>query len=184
MNRLTRKIRSMYFSIFNITKSRHNSTLFSYNLSDSEKNGLYLSEIRKILKNQNLFKNFKRNRIYNVILEHVSEIQGEQYLEVLRRRNDGILKHALSSVFVTDQIGNPRKFYFIEGLISPTTLRYVKVASDLRRLFGTDLDSIAEIGCGYGGQTIVSNTLNNYTNFTLFDLEDVNILIKRSISAA
>ena len=44
------------------------------------------------------------------------------------------------------------------------------------------MDSIAEIGCGYGGQTLVSNTLNNYLNFTLFDLEDVNSLIKRYLN--
>lgn len=179
---MIRRFRSIYFRIINITKSRYSSTQLHYNLSDSERSGLYLSEIRKILKSQKLFNNFKLNWNYNIILEHVSEIEGEQYLAVLRRRKDGFLEQALNSVFVTDYIGNPRRFDFNEGFISPTTARYVKVASDLRRLFGNDLDSIAEIGCGYGGQTIVSNTLNNYINFSLFDLDDVNRLIKRYLN--
>lgn len=182
MKRVFRRFINLFQRLLNLTKPKYNSTLMDYNLSDSEKGGLYLSQIRKILNSQKMFNNFKRNYIYNIVLEHVSESQGEQYLEVLRKRKDDILQQASSTVFKTDRIGNPRKFEFIEGLISPTTARYVKVASDLRKLFGSDLDSIAEIGCGYGGQTIVSNTLNNYANFTLFDLEDVNMLIKRYLN--
>ena len=165
MKKIFRRFRSLFQRLLNLTKHKYSSTLNDYNLSDSEESGLYLSEIKRIMNSQKMFNNFKRNYIYNIVLEHVSESLGQQYLEVLRRRNDGLLEQASNSVFVSDKIGNPRKFDYNEGLISPTTARYVKVASDLRRLFGTDFDSIAEIGCGYGGQTIVSNILKNYINF-------------------
>ena len=45
--------------------------------------------------------------------------------------------------------------------LPPTTLRYLKVASDLKNLFGSDLGEVAEIGCGYGGQTLVNDQLLN-----------------------
>lgn len=44
------------------------------------------------------------------------------------------------------------------------------------------MESIAEIGCGYGCQTIVYKTLNHYINFSLFDIDDVSILVKRYLN--
>lgn len=99
------------------------------------------------------FKNFKRDKSYNKILEHVSEREGAEYLAILRRRNDGILELARDTLLKSDEIGNPRKYDYGTGsLLSPTTLRYLKVASDLKLLFG-ELDGrkLAEIGGGYGG---------------------------------
>jgi hypothetical protein len=58
---------------------------------------------------------------------------------------------------INDLVGSPTTYvYHRFGRISPSTLRYVKVASDLRRLFG-DLTGakVAEIGVGYGGQLLV-----------------------------
>jgi putative sugar O-methyltransferase len=165
-----------------LLKAKYYSTLNSSNLSDSEKPGYYTAEIRKILYSQRKFQNFKRNRIYNSVLEHVSEKQGTKYLEVLRNRNDEVLPDSLNSFLTLDNIGNPRKYNYEEGLISPTSLRYVKVASDLRLLFGPNLESVAEIGCGYGGQTLALMMLNQYVNFILFDLNDVNKLISRYLN--
>lgn len=175
-------IRRIYFKILSIFKRRYYTSKLKSNLSDSEKSGLYTAEVRRILSSQKLFNNFKRNFFYTLILEHVNYLQGEEYLFVLRKRSDNVLKTALESILKTDSIGNPFKFKYKEGLISPSTIRYVKVSSDLRMLFGTSLISIAEIGCGYGGQTLASNQLNNYLNFTLFDLDDVNKLVKRYLN--
>lgn len=157
------------------SKLEHNKN----NLSDSERDGVYSLEIKRILSSQKLFNNFKRNHIYNFVLEHVDKIQGEEYLKVLRNRNDGFLKLSINSVLKSDGIGNPRKYNYIEGFFSPTTLRYVKVSSDLKLLFGSEIFSVAEIGCGYGGQTITSMILNKYHDYTLFDIHDVNLLIKK-----
>lgn len=152
--------------------------------SDSE-NGRYAASIDRALKNQKAFDNFKRDKSYQEILEHVSRTKGEQYLEILQSRDDGILHDGLHSVLISDDIGNPIKHRF-EGFsipLSPTTLRYLKVASDLRLLFGEELGNVAEIGCGYGGQALVNDQLLNVTSATLFDLPIVTKLIERYLDS-
>jgi hypothetical protein len=152
--------------------------------SDSE-NGRYAASVDRALRSQKAFDNFKRDKNYREILEHVSREKGAQYLEILQSRNDGILDLGLNSVLVSDDIGNPIKHSY-EGFsvpLSPTTLRYLKVASDLRLLFGDDLGNVAEIGCGYGGQAIVNDQLLKVTFATLFDLPIVSRLIERYLDS-
>lgn len=152
--------------------------------SDSE-NGRYAASIDRALKSQVAFDNFKRDKHYREILEHVSREKGAQYLEILQSRNDGILDLGLNSVLVSDDIGNPIKHSY-EGFpvaLSPTTLRYLKVASDLRLLFGDELGNVAEIGCGYGGQALVNDQLLKVTFATLFDLPIVSRLIERYLDS-
>ncbi len=148
--------------------------------SDSD-NGRYGLAILNILNNQKEFENFKQNNVYREILEHVSYDEGLKYLDILKYRKDGMLEKAIDTVLVSDKIGNPIKFNYIGYKIpfSPTTLRYVKVASDLKKLFGADLGNIAEIGCGYGGQALVNKQLLSVNSTELFDLPFVNKLIER-----
>jgi putative sugar O-methyltransferase len=151
--------------------------------SDSE-NGNYASAVINALKNQKAFDNFKRSYSYRDILEHVSEDQGKQYLRILESRADGILAAAIDTALTSDDIGNPIKFWYenYSKPLSPTTLRYLKVASDLKILFGSDLGEVAEIGCGYGGQTLVNDQLLNVKSARLFDLPFVNKLIDRYLN--
>ena len=108
-----------------------------------------------------------------------------QYLQILEKRNDGILEKALKTVFVSDDLGNPIKFFYdgYDFPLSPTTLRYTKVASDLKQLFGENLKTVAEIGCGYGGQTLVNDHLLKFNFVKLFDLSIVNKLIERYLES-
>jgi len=148
-------------------------------------NGNYLSTITKVLKNQKSFENFKKFNSYRDILEHVSKEQGEDYLKILESRDDQILDLGLDSVLSSDDLGNPVKFRYSNKKIplSPTTLRYLKVSSDLNILFGCNLGRVAEIGCGYGGQTLVNDQLLNVTFAKLFDLPIVNKLIDRYLNS-
>ena len=152
--------------------------------SDSE-NGNYASAVMRALKSQKAFDNFKRSYSYRGILEHVSEAQGQECLTLLQTRNDGILDKAIDTVLTSDDLGNPIKFQYgkYERPLSPTTLRYVKVASDLNILFGQDLGNVSEIGCGYGGQALVNDQLLNVESARLFDLPFVNKLIDRYLNA-
>lgn len=152
--------------------------------SDSEK-GDYVTSIAGILGTQRSFENFKRDAVYRRILEHVSEREGAQYLEILQSRNDGVLDTAIDTVLRLDSVGNPVKYRYpgFDTDLSPTTLRYVKVASDLFGLFGRDHARIAEIGCGYGGQTLTNDKLLGFQHATLFDLPVVNQLIKRYLGS-
>ena len=64
--------------------------------------------------------------------------------------------------------------------ISPSTLRYIKVLSDLIKIFGNlDGFKIAEIGGGYGGQCKIINDYFNIKNYHIIDLPEVNLLSKK-----
>ncbi len=190
---MTRKL-----GILNKLKNFLKSKLFFY-LKSSYKKNLYIHikkyrsvseshpysyEIKKFLEKPKLFKNFKRNKHYMGVVETVTEKEGYEYLKVLESRNDGFLKKALGSVLISDNIGNPLK-YFYDGYsipLSPTTLRYIKVASDLNILFGKKYHNIAEIGAGYGGQTLINDQILDVYSAKLFDLPHVNKLIEKYLN--
>lgn len=151
--------------------------------SDSE-NGKYGAVVTEALRSQKAFNTFKQKRAYRKILEHVSRAQGEVYLKIVASREDGLLETALKTVFTSDDVGGPVKHHY-DGMtlaLSPTTLRYVKVASDLNGLFGNKIDRVAEIGCGYGGQALVNDQTLNVSHATLFDLPFVNELIRKYLN--
>jgi putative sugar O-methyltransferase len=57
-------------------------------------------------------------------------------------------------------------------MISPTTLRYLKVADDLEKLFGSlEQVDVIEIGVGYGGQCRILDALFAIKSYTLVDLK-------------
>ena len=148
-------------------------------------NGLYSGAIIKALNNQKSFEKFKRHYSYRDILEHVNREHGGDYLEIVRKRKDGLIEKAIINVLRSDDLGKPIKYKYsgIDFPLSPTTLRYLKVASDLNGLFPDDLCDVAEIGCGYGGQAYVNDQLLNVEMTTLFDLPFVNKLIERYLNA-
>ena len=120
-----------------------------------------------------VFNSFKRNPDYNAILEHVSEDQGRQYkqhIDTYFPEYHGKLKQFKEN----DAHGSPVVFeYKGIGRFSPTTLRYIKVLSDLRHLFGSlDNFNIIEIGVGYGGQCKVISDFFNINKYYLVDLEE------------
>lgn len=169
---------------FNRSFKQHQIFGFGSDFRSDSENGDYAASVHKALKNQTSFDRFKRNPAYRHILEHVSKAQGQTYLDILKDRNDGLLAHALETVLHSDAVGQPVKFQYdgYTPALSPTTLRYIKVASDLSHLFGHDLEHIAEIGCGYGGQCLVNEKLLGYQFATLFDLPIVNQLIQRYLN--
>src|SRR5439155_19874851 len=75
--------------------------------------------------------------------------------------------------------------HYPEGALSPTTWRYIKVMSDLEKLFGS-LDGwhVAEIGVGYGGQCKILNDLYAVGSYTFYDLEPVMQLAAKYVEAA
>lgn len=152
--------------------------------SDSD-NGFYLSAVEAAVYDGTKFQQFKRDPHYNVILEHASFEQGLSCLNIVKERNDGLLDRALKGVLLTDELGGPVKHKFdgVNVPLSTTTLRYLKVASDLNRLFGKRFNSVAEIGCGYGGQALVNDQLLEVSRAHLFDLPIVNSLIKKYLES-
>lgn len=144
----------------------------------------YVSIVKKALVDNNTFNNFKREPDYNAILEHVSAVDGSQYLSIIKNESSDLLLK-INDFKNNDKIGNPITYNYPEiGSISPTTLRYIKVASDLRKLFG-DLSGfkVAEIGVGYGGQILIMDQIWKMS-YCMFDLPDVLKLANKYLKIA
>lgn len=142
------------------------------NRSESD-NGLYASFVQSAVDNFEIFNNFKRHPVYNQVLEHVSYEDGLVFLEEIKKQTPEFLSK-IDQFKDNDIIGNADIREYEIGNISPSTLRYVKVASDLKKLFGDNIgNTIAEVGIGYGGQLLVSDKVFNFTEYHLFDLPPV-----------
>ena len=142
----------------------------------------YLKACKQAL-NEDSFKNFRRDSFYNVVIEHVSYQLGMDYLLEVKKNTPDLLK--LSDKFVTSEdIGNPIVFYFDTAgrYLSPTTCRYIKVLSDLIKMFG-DLElNIVEIGGGYGGQCKIIHDFIQPKSYTIIDLPEVILLTEKFLS--
>jgi hypothetical protein len=140
----------------------------------------YLKVCKEASENEEVFNNFKRNPHYTTILEH----DGYNYMGVLYhnhiKNNYPHLSKTLENYTVNDKLGNA-DIYNHEGLmISPSTLRYVKTLGDIEKSFGSLNEfSIAEIGCGYGGQCLIINETFQFKKYTLFDLPEPCLLINK-----
>lgn len=123
------------------------------------------------------FADFKRNQIYNSILEHVTYQEGIEYIQQFTH-NSAIMSN-IEKFKVNDKFGNPHRYNFSNiGEFSPTTLRYIKILNDLSQL---DLNNkhIVEIGAGYGGQYTIIRQLFKPQKYTFIDLPAVIKLIER-----
>jgi hypothetical protein len=129
---------------------------------------------------ENVFNTFKSNPSYNGILEHVSKENGQLYLDYLNFNFPDYINHI--DTFKKNDIygGTILSNYDKIGYISPTTIRYIKVLSDLKNIFG-DLNGkkIVEIGVGYGGQCLILNNYFNLKEYGLIDLDEVLLLSKK-----
>lgn len=137
----------------------------------------YKEICKNAAENESDFSNFKNNFHYNAILEHVSPEQGSLYLNYLDK-NFPEYTNYLEKFKGNDTYGNPKIFEYPQtGLISPSTLRYIKVLSDLKNLMG-DLSGkkIIEIGPGYGGQCFILNQFFEGIEYSLVDMEESLLL--------
>jgi putative sugar O-methyltransferase len=125
------------------------------------------------------FNNFRRNSIYNQILEHVSEEQGQEYLDLISKDPDVL--NTIDRFKSNDDYGNPRMYEYPPiGMISATTLRYIKVLVDLKINFETlDNLNLCEIGVGYGGQCRIINAYFKPATYCLVDIQPALALAQR-----
>ncbi len=159
-------------------------TLFSSSNQESDSQAtFYQNSVLTINANSREMRRFRRVYDYREILEHVDYSLGREYIEHANL-NDPQVWSSLNEFKRNDLLGKPRTFYFEEiGRISPTTLRYIAVATDIRREFGNSkLTRIVEIGGGYGGQAAILRRLNMWDEYSIFDLPEVQDLIQRYLS--
>ena len=153
-------------------------------LRSQSDDGNYVAILNRINENENVFNNFKRNRFYRQILEHTTKIQGDEYLKKIKEDNP-LLINKIETFKENDLIGNPNlSNYPSIGNISPTTLRYIKVASDLKFIFKENIgDNICEIGAGYGGQFLILDKVFKLKRYNIFDLKAATLLIEKYLES-
>jgi hypothetical protein len=138
--------------------------------------------------------NFKNNKDYNSILEHVSVEHGYEYLKLIESEFGDIeLSHIIEFARMNDNYGGTIKVEFVSknGTIvecSPTSLRYIYhallILTDYKKtiLEGINIP-IVEVGCGYGGLFLSINYFSkilgvDIKKYYLIDIDIVGNLIK------
>jgi len=167
-----------YFIVRKIQNNRNVkrgvSVILKTSLSDNEKYPNFcLNAANDLL----VFSNFRRNEIYQQVLEHVDVEIGGLYLEKIIEIKPDLI-HEMEKIKANDLYGNPILYdYKIVGKICPSTLRYSKVLADLLNYFDS-LDGlrIAEIGVGYGGQCRIINAIAKPSEYTLVDIRPALLL--------
>ena len=142
--------------------------------SISDGNHYYLEAVIKATNNRKAFRSFKRNPAYNEILEHATHQEALLSLEIIKEQTPQLLGK-INEFRINDSVGGARCIELEDlGMISPSTMRYIKVASDIMSIFPNGIgDNIVEIGTGYGGQYLILDRAINFLNYTLMDLHEV-----------
>ncbi len=142
--------------------------------SISDGNHYYLQAVIKATNNRKAFSNFKRDPAYNEILEHASHEEALASIEIIKNQTPELITN-INDFRINDSVGGARCVEFDGlGMISPSTIRYMKVASDIISLFQNRIgENIVEIGTGYGGQYLILDRAINFSNYTLMDLNEV-----------
>lgn len=147
--------------------------------------GLYPDLALRAAIDPRLFSVFRRHPDYTPILEHVDPRLGALYLSIIRDHYGLSSSDVLSIVEPLSLIGSPR-LYSLPGLsrpVSTTALRYLKVALDITCSVGVDLGDVVEIGCGYGGQSIILSRVANLRSYTFIDIWQVNLLLRAFVES-
>jgi len=171
--------------VFKFLRKKRKSFISREGLRSASDNGGYVAFVERALADHSVFANFKRSPIYQEILEHTSEEQGRQYLQIIADQTPQFMG-TLDQFAINDIVGGANVVRFSDQCnLSPSTLRYVKVASDLTSLFGNSLQSahVAEIGVGYGGQHLVLDQLYRFGSYDMFDLPPVLGLVSRYLES-
>lgn len=131
-----------------------------------------------------VFNRFKTISEYTQILEHCSVNYGFDCLKIIKEENPQLLEEPYLSKFMeNDKFGGASVFNYGDLIISPSTIKYIKILSDLINIFG-DLTNykIAEIGGGYGGQCKIIQDYFNIKDYHIIDLSEVNMLSNKYLN--
>jgi hypothetical protein len=136
----------------------------------------YRNECQLAANDPAAFSSFRRNPVLTQIWEHVSYDLGQQYLDLI-----DLDRYHPKHFAQNDTIGGADTHYYpkIDMAVSPSTLRYIHVLQELDKRFDlSTIESIAEIGGGYGGQAAVIQEYigNPLYAYHIFDLPEVQKL--------
>ena len=153
--------------------------LFSNLLLASTDEEAYRAFCHKAVEEPYTWKSFKKDTVLSSYMDYGTYEDGEKLASIIRED----YPHLIAKVHKfrnNDRIGKPKTYRYKDfGKISPVSLKYMKVAGDLEKLFG-NLDGlkVLEIGGGYGGQCKVLKDLYKFGKYTIVDFEETIELAK------
>ncbi len=149
------------------------------NLPDMSSFPPYREVCRLAAEDPAMFAQFREIPTYRWVVSSMLNGEGRDHHEVLQAR--GFDFSFFERIRDLDRIGAPTlATYPIAGAVAPQTMRYVKVMSDVERLFGSlDGKSVIEIGVGFGGQCAVLSRAFAIARYTLVDLPEPLMLARR-----
>jgi hypothetical protein len=144
----------------------------------------YLQACVEFVDSDEKFAKFKADSRYTPVLEHLDENDANIYFSEFKCKE--LLNVArLKKIKENDIHGSPLLINHSElGVISPTTIRYIKNSLDIFATFGPDLNfnSVLEIGGGYGGLCKVFSAFSKFKEYFIVDFPDVNRLSEKYLS--
>lgn len=153
--------------------------------SISSKNIKYLEVCKLASTNDRVFDTFKQNPHYTSILEHTSYEAGLLCYEYIQNIFPEYIKY-IELFKQNDTLGSAttHSYALPIGNISPSTLRYIKVLSEIKFLFPENFNdkTIVEIGCGYGGQCFIFSQIFPNCKYYIVDLPETQELIKKYLN--
>ena len=155
----------------------------------------YCNYIKLIINNDINQINFKSNKVYNGILEHVSKEMGDDYLSVIKDNFGDIFNKNFSYISkickLNDYIGKPQLYDFYNFIeCSPSNLRYILHSFLILNYMKTcklNNVNVIEIGGGYGGLCFYLYKLChifeiNINSYIIFDLSEPLLLQEKYLS--
>ncbi|MDE7322311.1 MAG: putative sugar O-methyltransferase [Lachnospiraceae bacterium] len=135
---------------------------------------------------QSIFKQFRRCGIYTSVVEGMTCEEGQAQLDEIKKRSS-IVQFSMDDwdrFRKNDCYGDPIMYdYLIQPdrkiLLSPVTVRYVKILQDIVCLFAyKDISVIAEIGVGFGGQARLIAEYLSIQKYYLIDIPEAIKLVE------
>jgi hypothetical protein len=146
----------------------------------------YLKVCKDAAENDDVFAVFKSHPDYHEVLEHLSKNLGQRHLDLIIKNNSHLLSIDWLKLFLNnDYYGTPKTEDFKLFRMSPTTVQYISVLSNLIDHVRADLFdkiSIVEIGGGYGGQAKIIYDLLDVKEYHIIDLYEATLLQTKYIS--
>ena len=142
---------------------------------------LYREVCKNAALDDSIFQNFRSIEAY---FNAVECGQGGEFADYIRGHAMPRTFSLISQFRKLEQYGNPVKNE-IQGFgqFSGTTLRYILIADHISRLFNLPKNyKVAEIGAGFGGQAYILSKLRAFSQYYIYDLPEVEMLIDKMMT--
>ena len=158
---------------------------FSTTLKSDSDSTVYTDFVSAAMRNDKKFGKFRTAYSYRMILEHVDFKLGYEYLS---RLTPSTIEFYVNNPTLLNlsKVGLPRVYYYSQlGWISPTIIRYLYVNQTFLNLFNNkNIETIGEIGIGFGGQFAITSKSLRLTEYSMYDLQVVLALAEKTLHEA